>query len=309
MWQVFLMYALFGSIFSVGKMGIAASQPYFLTGVRMFLAGGLMLGYLYLRSPKSLAIEKSDWLLLFLIAFFNVFITNAFEFWGLQYMSAGKTCLIYSLSPFAAALIAYFFGTDKMTWKKWMGLLIGFLSFCPMMSEPWLKSVSNETDSMELLAEGALTISAITAVIGWTFVRKLTVEKKTPHALVNGVSFVLAGGMCLLTSLSIETWDPVPVSNWPDFYLSLFYIVIIHNIICYSIYASSLRRFSVTFMAFAGLSNPLFAACFGWFFLGEEMTLSFWLAFIGIVWGLYIFYKAEKLSFETTNKQNPLVEF
>ena len=152
MWQVFLMYALFGSIFSVGKMGIAASQPYFLTGVRMFLAGGLMLGYLYLRSPKSLAIEKSDWLLLFLIAFFNVFITNAFEFWGLQYMSAGKTCLIYSLSPFAAALIAYFFGTDKMTWKKWMGLLIGFLSFCPMMSEPWLKSVSNETDSMELFS-------------------------------------------------------------------------------------------------------------------------------------------------------------
>lgn len=294
MWQVFLMYALFGSIFSVGKIGIAAAQPYFLTGMRMFLAGGLMLGYLYWRSPRSVVIEKADWLLFFLVAFFNVFITNAFEFWGLQYMSAGKTCLIYSLSPFAAALIAYFFGTERMTARKWLGLLLGMLAFCPMMLGPWLSHEVAETHSMELLAEGALTISAITAVIGWTFVRKLTVEKKSAPILVNGVSFVLAGGMCLLTSLAIEDWKPIPVFSWPNFLMSLIYIVVIHNLICYSIYASSLQHFSVTFMAFAGLSNPLFAAGFGWLFLGEEVTFSFWIALLGICLGLYLFHKEEQ---------------
>lgn len=294
MWQIFLMYALFGSIFSVGKIGINAAQPYFLTGMRMFLAGGLMLGYLYWRSPKNLTIDKSDWLLLFLVAFFNVFITNAFEFWGLQYMSAGKTCLIYSLSPFAAALIAYFFGTEKMTGKKWLGLGVGMLSFCPLMLAPWLMGDTANMHSMELWAEGALTISAITAVIGWTFVRKLTIEKSRPHALVNGVSFLLAGGMCLLTSFAVEEWDPIPVSSWSNFLPSLLYIVIIHNLICYSIYAASLQYFSVTFLAFAGLSNPLFAAGFGWLFLGEEITLAFWLALMGIFLGLYLFHKEER---------------
>lgn len=298
MWQVFLMYALFGSIFSIGKIGIAASQPYFLTGMRMFMAGGLMLGYLYLRAPKSLTIHRSDWWLFFLVAFFNVFITNAFEFWGLQYMSAGKTCLIYSLSPFAAALIAYFFGTERMTGKKWLGLFIGMLAFCPLMLGPWLSGGTSEVSSMELLAEGALTISAITAVIGWTFVRKLTVERNISPVLVNCVSFLMAGGMCLLTSISIENWDPIPVFSWSNFLLSLVYIVFIHNLICYSIYAASLKHFSVTFMAFAGLSNPLFAAGFGWLFLSEEITPSFWLALIGIFLGLYLFHieesKAEK---------------
>lgn len=303
MWQVFLMYALFGSIFSVGKIGIAASQPYFLTGMRMFLAGGLMLGYLYWRFPQSIKIDKSDWLLFFLIAFFNVFITNAFEFWGLQYMSAGKTCLIYSLSPFAAAVIAYFFGTETMTGKKWMGLAVGMLAFCPLMLGPWLAKETNEVSSMELLAEGALTISAITAVIGWTFVKKLTVDKNVSHMLVNAVSFLLAGGMCLVTSLAIESWDPVPVFSWPNFTWSLVYIVIIHNLICYTIYASSLQHFSVTFMAFAGLSNPLFAACFGWIFLGEVMSLAFWLAFVGIIFGLYLFYSEEKASFAQNTHQ------
>lgn len=288
------MYALFGSIFSVGKIGIEASQPYFLTGVRMLLAGSIICGYLFYRDPKSLILSKQDLWLFFLIAFFNVFITNAFEFWGLQYMSAGKTCLIYSLSPFAAAFIAYFFGTERLNTKKWLGLLVGFLSFCPMMLAPWLNQGFEESHSMELLAEGALTISAITAVIGWTFVRKLTIEKNTPHLLVNGMSFLIAGGMCLFTSLSIETWDPIPVFAWPDFLLSLIYIVVIHNLICYSIYASALQRFSVTFMAFAGLSNPLFAAFFGWFFLGEEISASFWLAFIGVITGLYLFYQEER---------------
>lgn len=295
MWQVFLMYALFGSIFSVGKLGLAVSQPYFLTAVRMLLAGSLMLGYFYFHDSKSIRLSKQDWLLLFSVALFNVFLTNAFEFWGLQYMSAGKTCLIYSLSPFAAAFIAYLFKTETLTSKKWLGLLVGFLSFCPMMLAPWLNGEDQESQMMELWAEGALTISAITAVIGWTFVKKLTVEKKTPHVLVNSLSFLLAGMMCLATSFFIETWNPVPVFAWPEFLWSLFYIVIIHNLICYSIYAAALQKFSVTFMAFAGLSNPLFAAIFGWFFLGEPITGFFWLAFIGVLIGLSFFYQEERV--------------
>lgn len=296
MWQVFLMYALFGSIFSIGKIGVEASQPYFLTAIRMLLAGGLILGYLYYLNPKNLIVSKADWLLLFLVGFFNAFITNAFEFWGLQYMSAGKTSLIYSLSPFAAALIGYFFGTEKLTGKKWLGLGLGIASFCPMMLGPWLSSNPVNSDFNELLAEGALTISAITAVMGWTFFRKLTIERKVAHPLVNGISFVLAGVMSLLTSLFIETWNPMPVTAWTNFTFSLLYIVIIHNIICYSLCAYSLKQFSVTFMSFAGLSNPLFAAFFGWIFLGETITASFWLAFVGIIGGLYLFYQAEQSS-------------
>lgn len=294
MWQVFLMYALFGSIFSVGKIGIASAQPYFLTGTRMLLAGIILLGYSKFQNSISFKFSKSDWILFLLIAFFNVFITNAFEFWGLQYMTAGKTCLIYSLSPFAAALIAYFFKTETMSLKKWMGLIIGFVAFMPMMIEPWLKEDFSQESYLELLAEGALTISAITAVIGWTFVKKMTVDNKMPHPIVNGVSFLLAGGMCLLTSFTVETWNPLPVSSWFDYLWTLVYIVIIHNIICYSIYAEALNRYSVTFMAFAGLSNPLFAALFGWVFLNEPIQGPFWLAFAGVIVGLYLFNQSEQ---------------
>ena len=293
MWQVFLMYALFGSIFSVGKIAVAASQPYFLTGMRMLIAGALILMYLYCRDPKSLRLPRGCWATLFWVAVFNVFITNAFEFWGLQYMSAGKTCLIYSLSPFAAALIGYVTGAEWMSGKKWAGLIVGVMSFLPLMLAPWFEEGKTIDSVKELWAEGALVVSAITSVIGWILVKKLVVRESVSHPLVNGLSFVLAGVMCLATSISVEAWDPVPVSQWGDFLWTLAYIVIIHNIICYSIYASSLQRFTVTFMAFAGLSNPLFAGIFGWAFLGEQMTLTFWLAMSGVCVGLYLYYQEE----------------
>lgn len=303
MWKVFLMYALFGSIFSIGKIGIANSQPYFLTGTRMLLAGSLLLCFYLFKHRQKLIFSKEEWKLLFLVAFFNVFITNAFEFWGLQYMSAAKTSVIYNLSPFAAALIAYTFGTELMSKNKWLGLSIGILALCPMMFGPLFTEASTEENSLELLAECALTISAITAVIGWTFVKKLTVEKNMSHLLINGISFLMAGGMCLLTSASFETWDPVPVSSWPEYFLALIYIVLIHNIICYSIYASSLKKFSVTFMSFAGLTCNLFAALFGWLILGEAIGNSFWIAFVGIMVGLYLFYQEEKdVAIETSTQ-------
>lgn len=294
MFQVFLMYALFGSIFAVGKVAIEASQPYFLTSTRMLLAGICIIGYLFVKNRSSLYVPRSLWKLFVLVALFNVFITNAFEFWGLQYMNAGKTCLIYSLSPFAAAIFAYAFGTEVMTRRKWLGLVIGMLAFFPMMLEPWLEESQGETRAIELLAEGALLISAITCVIGWYYVKKLTIGHQIPDAVVNGYSFLLAGVMCIVPSLLFEQWQPVPVMIRSDFLWTLLYIVIIHNLICYSIYAASLHRFSITFMTFAGLSNPLFAGFFGWVFLGEEMTLSFIVALIGITAGLALFSLDER---------------
>lgn len=287
------MYALFGSIFSVGKIGVEASQPYFLTGIRMLLAGFMMTAYVYVKNPASLRLPRKFWSLLLGIAFFNVFITNAFEFWGLQYMTAGKTCLIYSLSPFVAAFIGYFSGSEVLTTRKWMGLGLGIAAFLPMMLTPWVESGEHQGPAMELWAECALTVSAMTAVAGWILVKKLTVEHCISHTVVNAFSFLLAGMMCFGASLSVERWDPVPVTYWPDFIWTVLYIVVVHNIICYSIYASSLQRFSVTFLAFAGLSNPLFAGILGWAFLSEAMTAAFWVAMLGVFAGLYLYYQEE----------------
>lgn len=291
---VLLMYALFASVFTVGKVALDISEPFFLTGVRMLTAGLALLAYVRVSTPQDFIVPRKLWALLFWVGLFNVFITNAFEFWGLQFMLSSKTCLIYSLSPFAAVFLSYLFLGERMSPWKWLGMAIGVAGFVPLFAGPLLSEGFASSSDLESWAEIALTISAITAVIGWIFVKKLTVIEKYSAVMVNAVSFIIGAILCFIVSGFTETWDPFPVTRWSTFWFSVAYIAIIHNIICYNIYAFSLKKFSVTFMAFAGLSNPLFTAIYGWYFLDEALTLPFFIALGGAGIGLGLFYREER---------------
>src|SRR4051812_46018245 len=110
---VFLNYALWSICFSIGKIALEVSPPLFLTGFRMVLAGLILLAFIALKK-RSLKISKDQLLPLCLFSLLAIYLTNACEFWGLQYLSAAKACLIYSLSPFLAALLSYFQFKEKI---------------------------------------------------------------------------------------------------------------------------------------------------------------------------------------------------
>ena len=293
MYLVFLMYFLFASVFTVGKVSLQYAAPFFLTGVRMLIAGVLLLGFLYFRQPASVYLKKKDLPLMLGLALFNVFITNAFEFWALQFMETGKTCLIYSLSPFAAILFAYVFLSEKMSVKKWAGLFIGILGMIPIFLSTSEEEITLSRIPWLSIPVLAVSVSAFSAVIGWTMMKKLMRDRGYPFAAANAFSFLIGGGFSLLTSLTIENWHPLPLTGGLAFLPSVLYIAIIHNIICYNLYAYSLTRFSISFMTFAGFTSPLFTAGLGWFFLGEKVGLSFLLSFLFIIVGIILYSQDE----------------
>ena len=77
----------------------------------------------------------------FLITILSIYLTNILEFWGLQHLSAAKTCFIYSISPFFAAIFSYIHFGEKMNAQKSIGMFIGFLGFIPTI----LMQTENET--------------------------------------------------------------------------------------------------------------------------------------------------------------------
>src|SRR5262249_26738992 len=129
----FLCFFIWSTCFTIGKTTLAYSPPIFLTGARMFLAGLIILAFLAIFRRKDLQLKKKHLLPLFLFTLTAVYLTNIFEFWGLQYLTAAKTCFIYSLSPFLAALFSYFQFKEKITSRKLLGLLIGFVGFIPVL--------------------------------------------------------------------------------------------------------------------------------------------------------------------------------
>ena len=230
MYLVLLLYALFASVFTIGKTGLQHAEPLFLVGTRMMAARVIMLAYQFYFHRDQFKINNSFWKLLRLAAF-NIYLTNVFEFWGLKYLTSFKTCFIYSLSPFLSALFSYFIFTERMSMKKWLGLLIGFGGLLPILM--------NESTGEEQLghifflswAEIAVLGAAVSSVYGWILLKQVVKENGVAPFMANGISMFFGGGMALLQSYFMETWDPIPVTDYIPFSLNALFFLLSFQIL------------------------------------------------------------------------------
>lgn len=293
---VVLMYAAWSSVFSLGKMALQYAPPLFLTGARMLLAGVLITGFLFFVRRSQMKITRFQLMSIGLLAFFSIYLTNALEFWGLQYLSAAKTCFIYSLSPFFAALFSYLHFKEKMTPLKWLGLGIGFIGFIPVLMQ--------QTGAEELLNAFsffswptlAIMGAALASVYGWVLLRLIVKgESSVSPLMANGTSMLFGGALALIHSFFVEGWNPLPVTadHAAGFIQYTLILTLISNIVCYNLYGMLLRRFTATFLSFVGLLSPIFASIHGWIFLGEPLSATIFLSTAIVSLGLWIVYRAE----------------
>lgn len=293
MFYVILLYALFASVFTIGKTGLDYSEPLFFVGTRMMLAGVIMLAFQYIFYRESFTFKKEHFFRIFRLALFNIYLTNVFEFWGLKHLTSFKTCFIYSLSPFVSAILSYAIFSEKLSLKKWLGLLIGFAGFIPIL----LSQTVEEQQTGHLLylsfAELSVIGAVISSVYGWILLGQLVKENGYTPFMANGLSMSIGGAMAIFHSLFAENWDPTPVISWMPFLTSAFALIIISNFICYNLYGELLKKYSATFMSVAGFTTSFFSAFFGWLYLGEVITWPFYLSAMIVFTGLIIFYLQE----------------
>lgn len=293
MFLVVLLYALFASVFTIAKTGLTYTQPFFLVGSRMLMAGLILSAYVFFFQRDKFKFRKEDAWSIFLLAAFNIYITNGLEIWGLKYLTSFKTCFIYSLSPFLSALLSYVMLSERLSVKKWMGLAVGFAGFLPILLN---QTSAEETTGHFFIfswAEIAVIGAAASSVYGWIILGQLVKEREYTPMMANGWSMLIGGSLALVHSLFVETWNPVPVTEWIPFLECSVLLILVSNLICYNLYGTLLKRFSATFISFAGFTTPLFTALFGWFYLGEVVTWPFYLSAAIVFSGLFLFYQEE----------------
>lgn len=293
MFFVLLLYSLFASVFVIAKYGLLYTQPIFLVGSRMFLAGSLLIAYQYFKNGEKFQFKYKGWNRIFLLAACNIYLTNVFELWGLQFLTSANACLIYGLSPFLSALFAYLIFSERLSWKKWSGLIIGFLGLMPTL----LVDAGNKGAGGTLIgfswAEIALLLATIFSVYGWILLQQLVRDEGCSPLTANGLSMCIGGAIALLHSGLVETWNPFPFTEFLPFFEATVLLLVISNLVCYNLYGFLLRRYSATFMSFAGGTTPYFTALFGWIVLGESVGWPFFLSTFLVFGGLLIFYQEE----------------
>lgn len=292
---VVFMYATWSSMFSLGKMALEHSPPLFLTASRMLLAGILLLGFMAIKNRFAFKLSLKQIFSISLLALFSIYLTNAFEFWSLQHLTAAKTCFIYSLSPFFAALFSYLHFGEKMNGRKWIGMTIGFLGILPVL---FIQKGSEELLSGFFYLswpELSMMAAAVCTVYGWILLRVLVKDTTLSPLMANGGSMLLGGLFALFHSYLVESWNPLPVApaSYAVFGQNLLVMTLISNIICYNIYGQMLKRFTATFLSFMGVLSPIFASLSSWFFLGEPLSPVIFLSTGVVSIGLWLIYSAE----------------
>lgn len=299
---LFLLCAFSASTFTIGKTALEYTTPLFLIGVRLTVSGVLFLVYYYFKYKQMPTLKAYDYWVLAQVAFASFYFAFTMEFSALQYLPSSKTAILYNLSPVIAACFSYFVFNEKMTPKKILGLAICLLSFLPILME----STPSEGSKFFLfltLPELEILLAVISFTYGWVVMRKAIKRHFIPTVFVNGVGMLWAGIAALATVYLfdipytssykwIHFW--IPVTQVGPFLLWSSLLIVIGSVICYALYGYLLHKYTATFVTLGELATPLFAALYGWAFLNESITISFYFSMLVLGIGSFIFYQEEK---------------
>jgi drug/metabolite transporter (DMT)-like permease len=291
MFLVVLLYAVLASTFIFAKKAVMLANPCFLVGVRMLIAGLLLLGYFWIFNRQHLVIKKADWWLFFKVSLFHIYIAFIFDLWSLQYITALKSTLIFSTTPFIAAILSYLLLREGLSVRKVIGIVIGIGGLIPVI----LSQACGQESSIKLmhvsLPEVVLFMAVISGSYAWFLVKRL-MDRGYSFGVINGTAMLVGGIMSMFTAGIFEGFGN-PVRDVYPFIGWLMLLILSANIIFYNLYGYLLQRYSITFITFAGWLCPFFATLYEWLFMGGKITWFYVLSMVLITIGLYIFYQDE----------------
>jgi len=293
MFEILGMYASYSLPFVLNKGALSYVQPLFLASSRMLIAGPLLLLYVYFFKRADFKFSPKHIPLLFTGIIAQSYLGYTLCFWAFQFLTANKNALLFSFTPFITSIICYIFYGEKLTTKKIIGLIIAFAGSLPLL----MNHPGNEDAVGDLLfiswPEIVCFLGVIGFAYGWIVFGALTKDYHYSPCMINGLSMLIGGAMLLATSPFIDCWNPLPYTHLPIFLSYTIALVLISNFLAFNWYVSLLKKYSASTIAFFSFTEPLYVAVYSYLWLGEVITWHFFVAFIAIFIGLYLFYQKE----------------
>lgn len=297
---VVVMYMILALSFVAAKYTLFYSTPLFLLTVRMVTSGGALLGYKWLQGRReNFSRAIIDWWPFLKVSLLHIYITFILEFWALQYVSALKTVLIYSATPFATAVLSYFVLNERLSFYNLIGIALGAIGLGPILASQALAEIGETPLSGVMptfsflgisVPEAALACAMLSATYAWFHVKSLT-DRNYSFVFVNGVAMFIGGLLCGVTFLVIDGFQTSPVTEVLPFIGWLSLLILLSNVIFYNLYASLIKKYSITFVSLSGFLCPVFSTIFEWLLMDGIITWHHFFCLACVTSGLFIFYK------------------
>ncbi len=294
MYNVFIGFALLASGMTANKYLLGFISPTLFVALRMSLSGLLLILLNIYQSPRLRFHHiKFDIPTFLVIAFCTTFIPSALKAYALKNLVSSKFAFLGSLDPFITAIYAYLLFGEKLTINKILGTIIGFSGMLVLLFTTAPAEASMKAWWIFSYPELAALAAVVISRYGWLMAQKLLKDERYLPSELNGLIMMAGGFYAWLAAVFMHECTLCELPMTFKFWAVFAWTIIAGNIIAYTLYSSYLKKYSATFVSLAGLSIPFFVYLYGPFFLQENFSLSFLIAFIITVFGLFLFYKEE----------------
>jgi drug/metabolite transporter (DMT)-like permease len=260
---------------------LATFPPLYVAAIRMTVAG-LCLSPILFKYGKGIKLRGTDWLYITGIGASSIALHQITLALGVQYTTAGNTSLILGLNPLATALLAMFFLGEEMSWKKTLGVCIGFGGV--------LVVVLSQHGAVEMNGWGdvIIFISMLMYVAGGLLIRKVS-TRGVPILLVTAYSQVVGVLLLWMAALAVQPLQYyVSLQVTPFQWLVIFASGGVATALGSLGWNYGIRQLGASRTAMFLNGMPLASLFFAALFLGEQLRLLHLLALVMIVGGVYL---------------------
>lgn len=280
-------YIIWGLTFIAISYGLTGFPPFILTGLRFFVAGLLIFGYLISKGESARSFK--DWRKNAITGILILTGGTGLVGWGQQYVTASEAAIAIATGPF------WFIAIDKKNWKKYfsdkwipIGLFIGFIGLILFLeSSVSGNKTSPYSTSVRMIAFAVLALSSIVWVLGSLYSKNNPAHQSTFMNIAQ--QLIVAGIASFLIALFRGEWHKfsfitVPVFAWAG----LLFMIVLGSIVAYISYIWLLSVKDAALVSTHTYINPIVSVIAGWFIAGEVINSNQILGLLIILFGVLL---------------------
>ncbi|KIA88208.1 DMT family transporter [Kaistella jeonii] len=272
---------VWGTTFLGIRVAVETIPPWFVAGIRQFLAGIILLLVL-LFSKKLKWIGWKNFLNQIILASLMLIVANGMTTVAEKHLTSSLASLISSTSPLLVFLLSIIFSMQKFSIRGLVGVLIGFSGIL-LIFKDGLEDLLNLEYRMGI-------IFMFIAIFGWAFG---TIFSKKSHQQPQNISlnlfyqFSFAGIVQIIFGFLFS--DQINFAMWS--FKSMFatvYLAIFGSVIAFFAFHFALKKITPTQISILSYVNTIIAIFLGWLILDEPISFTFIMATVLIICGVFI---------------------
>lgn len=278
---ILIVAIVWGTTFLGIKIGVETVPPWFVAGLRQFLAAFILLPIL-LYSKNIKWIGWRNFRIQIVLSSLMLVGANGLTTVAEENLTSSLTSLISALSPIFIFVASMAIGMEKFTYRTMCGLLMGFFGVLFIFWDG-INDLTNPSYRLGLLI---LIIAIMSWGLGTIYTKKIQLEKY--NLFLNlFYQFAFAGIIQLVFAFLFS--ETIDISAWSVKSISaIIYLAVFGSVLAFFSYHYLLRTLLPTQVSILSYVNTIISIFLSWLILGETISAKFIIATACIISGVFI---------------------